>query len=83
MKVHNKLFTSFSITCYRVIYTIESPLSRGKKVKNGPFCCHVQQKEPFPVWSPHGGRGLISPLSLASLDSSPAGRAKCTPVGNG
>ena len=33
MKVHNKLFTSFLITCYRVIYTIERPLSRGKKVK--------------------------------------------------
>ena len=124
MKVHNKLFTSFLITCYRVIYTIERPLSRGKKVKKehnhavgnesvralrysplshralappvpapphagepplsgasrqlsrresqvyargwrlnsgkankmAPFAGCFPQKEPFPVWSPHGGR---------------------------
>src|SRR5699024_6423609 len=35
MKVHNKRFTGFSITCYRVIYTIEDALSRGKNVKKG------------------------------------------------
>jgi len=33
MKVHNKRFTGFSITCYGVIYTIEDALSRGKNVK--------------------------------------------------
>ena len=93
MKVHNKLFTSFLITCYRVIYTIECPLSRGKKVKKS--ITMQSAMNPF-------GRCAIAlsvtgrlrtlcqlPRTRGSLPSqalrasSPAGRAKCTPVGGG
>ena len=32
-------------------------LNSGKaNLKSGPFCCRVQQKEPFAVWSPEGAR---------------------------